>query len=64
MGRGKNKSSINTQLLHDFSLECDDIKRGCDWMTFVSRHTNNLRVLCPCFNKIVNDTNSDSINIP
>lgn len=60
----KNKRSIRTEVLYDFSLKCDDIKWWCDWMTFVSMHTNNLKVLCPCFNKIVNDTNSDSINIP
>lgn len=60
----KNKRAINTKSLYDFSINCDDIKWGCDWMTFVSMHTNNLKVLCPCFNKIVNNTNSNQLVIP
>ncbi len=61
---GKNKRAINTKSLYDFSLLCDDIKWGCDWMTFVSMESNSLRVLCPCFNRIVNNTNSNQLVIP
>jgi len=61
---GKNKRAINTEVLYKFSLNCDDIKWGCDWMTFVSLDNNSLKLLCPCFNRIVNDTNSNQIIIP
>ena len=61
---GKNKRAINTEALYKFSLKCDDIKWGCDWMTFVSLENNSLKLLCPCFNRIVNDTNSDQLVIP
>ena len=60
----KNKRAINTKALYNFSLKCDDIKRGCDWMTFISMESNSLKYLCPCFNKIVNNTNSNQLVIP
>ena len=59
----KNRRAINTKSLHDFSLICDDIKWGCDWMTFVSMSSNSLKTLCPCFNRIVNNTNSNQLII-
>jgi len=60
----KNKRAINTKSLYDFSLKCDDIKWWCDWMTFISMDSNSLKTLCPCFNKIVNNTNSNQLVIP
>jgi len=59
-----NKRAINTNSLYKFSLSCDDIKWGCDWMTFVSMETNSLKYLCPCFKNIVNNTNSNQLVIP
>ena len=62
--KGKNKRAINTDALYKFSLKCDDLKRGCDWMTYVSMECNSLKVLCPCFSSIVNNTNSNQLIIP
>lgn len=60
----KNKRAINTKSLYKFSLACDDVKWWCDWMTFISMDTIALKYLCPCFNNIVNNTNSNQLVIP